>query len=210
MTLEIDLRNDGGDGGIGAGLNVDTGIINGYDGWIDAGFVPLEFQIYSNKSVSGRIPRSSGPFISITFASAGTWQACPATTMADGVVDAADYVAWRNGGPLPNEVADSAVDPADYNDWRQHFRRTRSGSGLGSGACRNRRAVCCWLLAASCAGAGSQTMASTAAFGGECLSSEWDALSVLSHLSLFWRFNMRNVFGVRRDDGRDFVFGGRR
>ena len=36
-TLEIDLRNGGGDGLIGAGLNVDTGVTNGYDGWIGYG-----------------------------------------------------------------------------------------------------------------------------------------------------------------------------
>jgi microcystin-dependent protein len=39
----------------------------------------------------------------------------------DGLVDAADYVMWRKGGP--NFV------PADYNLWRTNFGRTLSGAG---------------------------------------------------------------------------------
>jgi hypothetical protein len=47
------------------------------------------------------------------------------------VVDAADYVLWRNGGPLRNEVADvGTVSPADYDEWRARFGNT-SGSGNG-------------------------------------------------------------------------------
>ena len=47
----------------------------------------------------------------------------------DGVVDAADYVTWRRGGPLANEVADpGTVTPADYDAWRTRFGNT-SGSG---------------------------------------------------------------------------------
>ena len=51
----------------------------------------------------------------------------------DGVVDAADYVTWRRGGPLANEVADpGTVSPADYDEWRARFGNT-SGSGSGTG-----------------------------------------------------------------------------
>ena len=52
----------------------------------------------------------------------------------NGVVDAADYVLWRNGGPLQNEVSDpGVVNAQDYTDWRARFGNTSgSGSGLGS------------------------------------------------------------------------------
>lgn len=49
----------------------------------------------------------------------------------NGVVDMADYVLWRNGGPLQNEGASTGVvDAADYDFWRAHFGAT-SGSGRG-------------------------------------------------------------------------------
>jgi hypothetical protein len=52
----------------------------------------------------------------------------------NGVVDAADYVLWRNGGPLQNEVADpGTVSAADYDAWRARF-GNNSGSGAGNGA----------------------------------------------------------------------------
>jgi autotransporter-associated beta strand protein len=52
----------------------------------------------------------------------------------NGVVDAADYVLWRNGGPLQNEVdAPGTVNGADYDAWRARF-GNNSGSGSGQGA----------------------------------------------------------------------------
>jgi hypothetical protein len=50
----------------------------------------------------------------------------------NGVVDAADYVQWRNGGPLQNDPT-PGVDPADYGVWRTNFGRT-AGSGSGAAA----------------------------------------------------------------------------
>jgi hypothetical protein len=50
----------------------------------------------------------------------------------NGVVDAADYVLWRQGGPLQNEVnTPGTVDPSDYTVWRALF-GTTAGSGSGS------------------------------------------------------------------------------
>jgi len=50
----------------------------------------------------------------------------------NGVVDAADYVLWRNGGPLLNEVdAPGTVNQTDYDAWRARFGNT-AGSGSGS------------------------------------------------------------------------------
>jgi formylglycine-generating enzyme len=48
----------------------------------------------------------------------------------NGTVDAADYVLWRNGGPLQNEVATpGVVDAADYTAWRARFGNSGSGAG---------------------------------------------------------------------------------
>jgi hypothetical protein len=49
--------------------------------------------------------------------------------------DAADYVLWRNGGPLEND-ATAGVQPADYEIWRAAF-----GAGSGSGAALGAGAV---------------------------------------------------------------------
>jgi T5SS/PEP-CTERM-associated repeat protein len=49
----------------------------------------------------------------------------------NGAVDAADYVVWRNGGPLQNEVdTPGVVNVADYTAWRTRF--GNSGSGVGA------------------------------------------------------------------------------
>ncbi len=49
----------------------------------------------------------------------------------NGVVDAADYVLWRNGGPLQNEVATpGSVTQQDYVEWRARF---GNSAGRGSG-----------------------------------------------------------------------------
>jgi hypothetical protein len=54
----------------------------------------------------------------------------PGDYNGNGVVDAADYVLWRKGGPLQNEVdTPGVVNAADYSAWRIRF-----GSTSGSGA----------------------------------------------------------------------------
>jgi hypothetical protein len=54
----------------------------------------------------------------------------PGDYNGNSVVDAADYVLWRNGGPLQNEVdTPGAADAADYTAWRARFGNT---SGVGS------------------------------------------------------------------------------
>jgi len=54
----------------------------------------------------------------------------------NGVVDAADYVLWRKGGPIQNEVTGvtpGTVTQEDYDAWRARFGNT-SGSGSGTAA----------------------------------------------------------------------------
>jgi hypothetical protein len=46
----------------------------------------------------------------------------------NGVVDMADYVLWRNGGPLQNDPT-PGVQAADYDFWRSHFGNTGGGVG---------------------------------------------------------------------------------
>ena len=59
----------------------------------------------------------------------------PGDYNGNGVVDAADYVLWRKGGPLQNEVATiGSVTPEDYTAWRARFGNT---SGSGSSAMVN-------------------------------------------------------------------------
>jgi hypothetical protein len=52
----------------------------------------------------------------------------------NGTVDAADYVLWRNGGPLQNEGATPGnVTADDYTFWRSRF-GAQAGSGAGANA----------------------------------------------------------------------------
>jgi hypothetical protein len=68
----------------------------------------------------------------------------------NGVVDAADYVIWRNGGPLQNEVAGitpGTVTPEDYDAWRARFGNTSGAGSLSGGAVPEPSSIL--LLAAS-------------------------------------------------------------
>jgi hypothetical protein len=60
----------------------------------------------------------------------------PGDYNGNGVVDMADYVLWRNGGPLQNEVnTPGVVDASDYTYWRSRFGATTgSGSAFGGAA----------------------------------------------------------------------------
>jgi hypothetical protein len=59
----------------------------------------------------------------------------PGDFNGNGVVDMADYVLWRKGGPLQNEVSDQGVVSAqDYTDWRARFGNTSGSGALSVGA----------------------------------------------------------------------------
>jgi hypothetical protein len=59
----------------------------------------------------------------------------PGDYNGNGVVDTADFVSWRKGGTLQNEVDNpGVVDAGDYTAWRARFGNTSgTGNGLGSG-----------------------------------------------------------------------------
>jgi hypothetical protein len=51
----------------------------------------------------------------------------------NGTVDAADFVLWRNGGPLLNEIETiGTVTPEDYTAWRANFADTGGFRGPGT------------------------------------------------------------------------------
>ncbi len=51
----------------------------------------------------------------------------------NGVVDAADYVLWRNGGPLQNDPIGPPIGPAQYDQWKANFGKPVSGVGSSNG-----------------------------------------------------------------------------
>lgn len=58
----------------------------------------------------------------------------PGDYNGNGKVDGADYVLWRNGGPLQNEtVTLGSTTPEDYAAWRSSFGNPGAGAGIGAG-----------------------------------------------------------------------------
>jgi hypothetical protein len=60
---------------------------------------------------------------------------------SNGIVDAADYVLWRNSvgtnAPLPNNLVGGTIGVAQYDEWRAHFGNSATGGGSGTGAVTN-------------------------------------------------------------------------
>jgi hypothetical protein len=76
----------------------------------------------------------------------------PGDYNGNGVVDMADYVLWRNGGPLQNEINTvGTVDASDYDAWRARFGNT-SGSGSLNGAAVPEPASAALMLAVAAGG----------------------------------------------------------
>ena len=64
-------------------------------------------------------------------------EALPGDYNDDGVVDAADYVAWRNNvgaapGTLPNDIDGGIIGDAQYATWRTNFGNASGGGSLAS------------------------------------------------------------------------------
>ena len=60
----------------------------------------------------------------------------PGDYNANGTVDAADYVLWREGDPAADGTGDTIVDAADYDFWSARFGNPTppgAGSSLGQG-----------------------------------------------------------------------------
>jgi hypothetical protein len=94
----------------------------------------LEFTVFDNLTVSSITP----PGV------AGDYN-------GNGKVDMADYVLWRNGGPLLNEVNSiGTVDASDYTAWRAAFGNTSGSGSLAGGAVPEPTSVLLLLISAGC------------------------------------------------------------
>jgi hypothetical protein len=92
------------------------------------GTYPINVTLAGGSGAAGGRWSRTGSF-TVQVAPAGV----PGDYNGNGKVDAADYVLWRNGGPLQNEVATvGSVNAADYTAWRARFGNT-AGSGAGAG-----------------------------------------------------------------------------
>jgi hypothetical protein len=72
-------------------------------------------------------PNTSGIYRYVSAQNTPFVDTLPGDFNTDGVVDAADYVAWRNG----------AANPTDYETWRANFGAGASASAAGLGASAN-------------------------------------------------------------------------
>ena len=164
-TLNIEL------GGTAAGqydqLRV-LGLLNGavLDGTLDVslvnGFVPAVGNTFDVISTEGGINNSgvislhpsdassfslsvvSGSILRLT-ATSVTQPMLTGDFNNNGVVDAADYVLWRNGGPLMNDPT-NGVQPEDYGVWRANFGKTNPGSAASLAATVPEPASCVIML----------------------------------------------------------------
>ncbi len=134
VTLTDGLTINGGTvnvsdaGGLGAGTYTIldyAGALGGSFSNLTLGTQPAGF----NYSLVNNVGNTS---IDLSVAPAGV----PGDYNDNGTVDAADYVLWRKGGTLQNEVATIGfATPEDYTEWRARFGNiSGSGSGLGAAA----------------------------------------------------------------------------
>jgi T5SS/PEP-CTERM-associated repeat protein len=100
---------------------------------IDAEFIMIDGPAYADRSfVAGVVNTASGQSLRITVVPI---IGLPGDYNQNGVVDAADYVVWRNnlgsGTPLPNDNS-PGVDLSDYNVWRAHFGQTAASGNAAA------------------------------------------------------------------------------
>ncbi len=121
------LARLGGTGGHTTGNSVEfdaAGNLYVANSSITAGAIGQDVEVFSPGGNWIASTNSDGTF---------TMTAIPGGVAGDyngnGVVDMADYVLWRNGGPLQNDNTPGSVDASDYTFWRSHFGNT---SGAGS------------------------------------------------------------------------------
>jgi hypothetical protein len=151
------------DGDIGPALFTKTGMISGSEAWFDvtsyleairSGATDFGLDVTPGANVGDGwqafLQGSSNRPRLVIYSDLSTATAGVAGDYnGNGVVDMADYVLWRNGGPLQNESASPGVtDSADYDFWRSHFGATSgSGSGLGGSAVPEPTAMMLGLIA---------------------------------------------------------------
>jgi len=157
-TAYLNITGDEGiDGAVGGYVNIDFGIDEVVGGLMLAG------QIIGAGTYGSVATGAAGNATLIGlglnpdafFAGGGTVTVVPAGVPGDyngnGIVDNADYVLWRNGGPLKNDFT-PGVQPSDYDFWRSRFAATTNpGSGLSAGgAVPEPTSIALVLLTACC------------------------------------------------------------
>lgn len=138
-TAYLNITGDDGiDGSVGGFVNIDFGIDEVIGGLMLGGKI-IGAGTYGSVA-SGAAGNAAligfGLNPDAFFAGNGTVTVVPAGVPGDyngnGLVDGADYVQWRNGGPLKNDFT-PGVQAADYDFWRSRFAATTNpGSGLGA------------------------------------------------------------------------------
>jgi len=153
------------DGDIGPALSTKSGMISGSEAWFDVtsylegirnGAQDFGLDVMPNDNagdgwqafLSGA-STASRPRLVIYSDLSTVVAGVQGDYNGNGVVDMADYVLWRNGGPLLNESASPGVtDSADYDFWRSRFGAVSgSGSGLGGSAVPEPTAIVLGLIA---------------------------------------------------------------
>lgn len=105
-----------------------TGTIAGPVNWIEFQFYNTDSDFYPVKVADAK---ATDYYIRSIEISGAAPPGVPGDYNSNGTVDAGDYVLWRKGGPLANEVdTPGTVNAADYTAWRARFGNT---SGAGSG-----------------------------------------------------------------------------
>jgi hypothetical protein len=152
-----------GDGDISAALDSQDGMIRGAEVWFDVtsylegvrtGATDNGIAILTTGTADGWQIHTNGSTTAEARPRLVVYSGNPAAVPGlngdyneSGVVDAADYVVWRNNlnqsVSLPNDTTPGSVTQADYDVWRANFGKMSSGP-LGSGAAVPEPAT--WLL----------------------------------------------------------------
>jgi T5SS/PEP-CTERM-associated repeat protein len=100
---------------------------------LDASGITGTFATLILPSLGGSLTWNTSQLYTTGVLSIAAGVAVPGDYNNNGAVDAADYVLWRKGGPLANEVDNpGTVNAADHTAWRARF--GNSGSGTAPGA----------------------------------------------------------------------------
>jgi PEP-CTERM motif len=105
--------------------------------WFFDGFSLSKFGVII-RSTSGAVRNGVFDFAisNLSYTGGTALAGVPGDYNNNGTVDIGDYVAWRKGGTLANEVdTPGTVNAADYTEWKARFGNVSgSGSGLDAGA----------------------------------------------------------------------------
>jgi hypothetical protein len=129
QLVELYLGESGDELGANASLSLGNAYDNSVFGSGSTGDLVFRFGLTNGAQLTGMVT-----YVGV--------QAVDGDYNGDGVVNAADYVLWRNGGPLQNDPT-PGVQAADYDFWVSRFGAT---SGMGAGGAAAVPEPAAWLL----------------------------------------------------------------